>query len=151
IKLLENRSDTQRDAIDAAYKRLYGKTLDQEYGAFLKGDDLARFKATLHRQDGNISSQNADRVFTALEESKNWVSGRSTAQIEKDIRDSVRTGDPAAMEQRFQSEHNGMSLRKAVLDNPNISDATKDAVRMYLDRDTKGMDYSKLAGLALQA
>lgn len=153
-KILEGKTEAERKAIDGIYKEKYGKGLEQEMRGFQTGSDLEKFLNILHRKDNNPENTAARRIHEDLVENRNWIQGRSSAQIEKDVRDllSTRNADQIAKVDAEYRKTYGVSLQDAIMKDDKFSQATKDMVAIYLkgnDRRTDA-DTAKLIGIALK-
>lgn len=133
-KLLEGRSKEEIAAINALYQEQYGMTLEEQFSSEMSG---AYKEKALSLLDGTYSD--VERVHAALLERSDWnVMGRTNAACEKDIRDTISTMNSeqiAQMDEEYRAKH-GVGIREALLDDPNLSDATKQALEIYL----KGTD-----------
>ncbi len=141
-KILEGKTEAERNAIDKQYKDKYGKGLEEEMRGFLKGSDLDKFLNVLNRKDNNAENTAARRIHEDLLENHNLYEGRSSDQIEKDVRDliSTRNSDQIAkMDQEYRSLY-GVSLSDAISKDDKISQATKDMVAIYLKGNDKRTD-----------
>ena len=141
-KILENKTEAEIRDIDKAYRQKYHKGLEEEMRGFEKGDDLDKFLNVLHKKDNNIAYENAGRIHEMLLERGNIIEGRSNAQLEKEIRDTLAT-QPAEQIKKIDQEYRELSkkrfgkeigLEEALGSDPNLSQATKDAVAIYLKR-----------------
>lgn len=153
-KILEGKTEAERRAIDRVYKEKYGKGLEEEMRAFEKGVDLDKFLNILHRQDNNAENTAARRIHENLLENRNLIEGRSSSQIEKDIRDLVSTRNStqiAKLDQEYRQLY-GVSLNDAIAKDDEISQSTKDMVAIYLKGNDKrtDQDTAKLIDIALK-
>lgn len=153
-KILEGKTDAERKAIDDAYKARYGRGLEAEMRDFLKGSDLDKFLNVLNRQDNNAENTAARRIHENLLENRNLIEGRSSDQIEKDIRAlvSTRNADQITRLDQQYRELYGTSLQDAISKDDEISQSTKDMVAIYLkgnDRRTDA-DTAQLIDIALR-
>jgi len=154
-KILEGKSEGERRAIDKLYREKYGKGLEEEMRGFQSGSDLEKFLNILHRKDNNAENTAARRLHEDLVENRNWIQGRSSNQIEKDVRDllSTRNADQISkMDAEYRSTY-GVSLSDAIMKDDNLSQSTKDMVSIYIkgnDRRTDA-DTAKLIDIALKA
>jgi predicted NAD-dependent protein-ADP-ribosyltransferase YbiA (DUF1768 family) len=141
-KILEGKTEAERKVIDQLYRTNNHIGLEQDVRNFESGSDLDKFLNVFHRQDNNENNDNARRIHEDLLERKNWIQGRSGKEIEKDIRDTLSTHNSAQiakMETEFKNTYNG-SLRDAILNDPNLSDATKQAAKIYLQGNDQRTD-----------
>ena len=141
-KILEGKSEAERQVIDQQYRTRYGIGLEDEMRKFETGSDLDKFLNILHRKDNNADNDNARRIHEDLLERKNWVHGRSNSEIEKDIRDILSTHNSdqiAKMDSEYKTMY-GVSLRDAIAKDPNLSSATKDMSGIYLKGNDKRTD-----------
>ena len=146
--LLKNKTEAERLEINKLYQQKYGKTLDQEIGSFETGSDLEKFKNVLYRKDGNIETQTAGRIHQSLGELNETriISGRSTHEIEKDLRDTVSTLNSKQLSQaseEYQKQY-GITLSAAITNNNNLSSATKQALGIYINGNDKRTDNDTL-------
>jgi hypothetical protein len=153
-KILEGKTEAERQAIDNVYKEKYGKGLEEEMRAFEKGVDLDKFLNILHRKDNNAENTAARRIHENLLENRNLIEGRSTSQIEKDIRDLVSTRNSAQitkLDQEYRQLY-GVSLSDAIAKDDEISQSTKDMVAIYLKGNDgrTDQDTAKLIDIALK-
>jgi hypothetical protein len=153
-KILEGKTEAERQAIDKVYKEKYGKGLEEEMRAFEKGVDLDKFLNILHRKDNNPENTAARRIHENLLENRNLIEGRSSSQIEKDVRDLLSTRNSAQMtklDQEYRQLYN-VSLSDAIANDGEISQSTKDMVAIYLKgNDTRtDQDTAKLIDIALK-
>ncbi|HIA53382.1 MAG TPA: hypothetical protein EYN91_15060 [Candidatus Melainabacteria bacterium] len=153
-KILEGKTEAERKAIDRLYKDKYGKGLEEEMRGFQTGSDLEKFLNILHRKDNNAENTAARRIHEDLVENRNWIQGRSSSQIEKDVRDllSTRSADQIAKVDAEYRKTYGVSLQDAILKDDKLSQATKDMVAIYLKGNDKrtDTDTAKLIDIALQ-
>lgn len=142
------KTPEERETLDRLYKIRTGMSIQEELNDELSGSDLARSTALWKGQ-----SDTAARLNTALLEHGEYWGARSDGNVEKDIRItlSTLTSDQVKEEMTKFEERYGKSFKEAVLDNPDISRETKEAVEIYLkgtDQRTDG-DTGKLAQTAL--
>jgi hypothetical protein len=154
-KILEGKTDAQRAAIAAQYKTDFGVTLADDAAKHLSGTDLDTFNNTLNRQDNNAASQNADRIHEDLDELHNMFQGRSTDQIEKDIRDTLSSHNSDQihqMEAEYAKAHPGQTLQDAIADS-NLSQTTKEMAKVYLNHSEANTDQEskQLVDVALKS
>ncbi len=148
-KILEGKSKAEIDAIDAIYQRKYGLTLTDQFGREMSGSYLDKALSLL---DGQFDR--TDRIHNCLVELTDWVPGRSWNQTEKDIRDSISTMNSqeiAELDASYRDKH-GVGIREALLQDENLSEATKKALEIYLkgtDQRTDA-DTEKLIDIALE-
>lgn len=136
--LLEDKNEAQRKAIDQIYQLKFGKTLDQEMSAFESGSDLDAFRNILNRKDRDNEGQRAGEIHSALLERSNLIEGHNNSIIEKEIRDTLAISTSSQIERmdRDYRDHYGVSLHDALINDPNLSQATKDSCAILL----KGSD-----------
>jgi hypothetical protein len=152
-KILEGKTDAERKAVAQIYQQKYGTGLAAEIGSFEHGSDFDKFLNILNRQDNNTENQAARRIHQDLLENHNLLQGRSSALIEKDMRDLLSTHN-ADQVKKISDEYRtayGVSLTDAIDKDSKISQATKDMVGIYMkgsDRRTDG-DTAKLISIAL--
>ncbi|HEY9868244.1 MAG TPA: hypothetical protein V6D08_03695, partial [Candidatus Obscuribacterales bacterium] len=150
-KLLEGRTKEEIAAINAIYQEEYGMTLEEQFSSEMSG---AYKEKALSLLDGTYSD--AERVHAALLERSDWnVMGRTNAVCEKDIRDTISTMNSeqiARLDEEYRAKH-GVGIREALLDDPNLSDATKQALEIYLKGTDKrtAEDTQKLAEISMYA
>ncbi len=99
-------------------------------------------------------------IAESLAELNNWVYGRSQSIIEKDLRDTISSLNPEQINRlqdgflnRYQGKYKS-NLYAAIVDNPNLSESTKDFVKHYLqpaDKRTPDGDIKRLVHIALRA
>lgn len=148
LKRLKN--PREREALDEIYRKKVGHGIEDELRDELSGSDLDKSLALW--KPTNID---AARVHVALTEHKEWGLGaRSNAAVERDLRDTVSTMNfqqIAEMDKAYQNEH-GISVREAVLNDPDLPQSTKEALKIYFkgadNRTTQ--DTLDLADLALK-
>ena len=151
-KILEGKSDQQRQAIDAAYKTAHGISIEDEVKKFESGSDLDKFENIFHRKDADPISQNANRLHEDLVEFHEW-GGRSKSEIEKDIRDTLAThtsSQVAAMDADYKQQY-GTSLYSAFMTDQKLSNATKDSIGVYMSGKRDDQSTAKLIDIALKA
>lgn len=141
-KILEGKTEAERRAIDGIYKEKYGKGLEEEMRGFQTGSDLEKFLNILHRKDNNAENTAARRIHEDLVENRNWIQGRSSGQIEKDVRDllSTRNAEQIAKVDAEYRKTYGVSLQDAIMKDDKISQATKDMVAVYLKGNDRRSD-----------
>ncbi len=154
-KILEGKSEAERKAINDAYTRMYGRGLEEEMRAFEKGSDLDKFLNILHRTDNNAENTAARRIHENLLENHNLIEGRSSSQIEKDIRDLVSTRNSsqiAKLDQEYRQTY-GVSLSDAIAKDDKISQPTRDMLAVYLKGNDKrtDQDTARLIDISLKA
>ncbi|HEY9679679.1 MAG TPA: hypothetical protein V6C76_16875 [Drouetiella sp.] len=135
---LESKTFEERKTIEQIWNQKYGTkygyNLEQQFAKKLSGSDLDKSSALLKRPDG---ADNAGTLRVALTEGHEW-SGRSKGELNKVIRNTLETmsaADIAKTDAEYQKRY-GTSLRDAIMNDPYVNDATKDAVKVYL----KGAD-----------
>jgi len=149
LKRLKNPKD--REALDKIYRDKVGHGIEDELRDELSGSDLDRALALW--KPTNID---AARVSIALTEHKEWGMGaRSNSTVERDLRDTVSTMNSqqiAEMDKAYRAEHGGVSVHDALLKDPNLPEATKQALEIYLKGTDKRTDADtlKLAEIALK-
>lgn len=123
-------------------------TLKAEMRDELSGSDLDRVVNMLNRQDGKADS--AGRIHTALVERGEWFK-RGTV-CDKDVRDTLSKASARQIAEMGEDYRNryGISLRDAIMNNKDISPATKQAAEIYLKGNDKRTpeDSRKLADIA---
>lgn len=142
------KTPEERETLDRLYKIRTGISIQDELDDELSGSDLARSTALWKGQNDTAARLNTD----LLEHGEYW-GARSDGNVEKDIRItlSTLTSDQVKEEMTKFEERYGKPFKEAVLDNPDISRETKEAVEIYLkgtDQRTDG-DTDKLAQTAL--
>jgi YD repeat-containing protein len=134
------RNDKDRQALDEIYKKLAGHGIEDELRDELSGSDLDKALALW-----KPTNPDAARASVALVEHKEWGLGaRSNAAVERDLRDTISTLNSKQIEEMdaaFRKEHNGVGVREALRDDPNLPQETKDALAIYL----KGADNRSVA------
>lgn len=160
--VLKDKSEEEIKVIDEIYAKKYGSKyasagqrwgLREEFKDELGGADLDKALSLLDRK-GNDRSDDAGRVHAALVERGQWIEGRSSATIEKDIRDTVSTMNSTqieALDKEYQRRY-GKSLSEDLLKDKNLSAETKEALGIYLKGTDKRTteDTMKLAEQALK-
>jgi YD repeat-containing protein len=154
-QILIGKSDAERAAINFYYKKDFKTDLDTGIGKFEKGADFDKFENILHRQDNNADNENARRIHEDLLERTNLFSGRSNSEIEKDIRDTLSSHNAAQiaqMDTEYKKAYNNVSLFDAIQKDHNLSQATKDIAKVYLQKTPQSADQDtkKLIDLALK-
>ncbi len=153
-KILEGKTESERTAIDKIYREKFGKGLEAEMRGFQTGADLEKFLNILHRKDNNAENTAARRIHEDLVENRNWIQGRSSSEIEKDVRDllSTRNADQISKVDAEYRQTYGVSLRDAIMKDDKFSQATKDMVDVYLKGNDKrtDADTAKLINIALK-
>ena len=141
-KILEGKTDAERKAIDQIYQKDHGRGLEAEMRAFESGSDLDKFLNVLNRKDGNAENQAARRIHENLLEKHNLIDGRSSSEIEKDVRDllSTRNSDQISkMDDEYKKTY-GVSLKDAINNDAKISQTTKEMAAVYLKGNDKRTD-----------
>jgi YD repeat-containing protein len=128
---LEGKSARQRQMMDEIYQRKYGKSIEQEARDEMEGHDLEKAIALIKKGDG---ADNAGTIRVALVERGQIWEGRSDKECERVVRDTLETMSAAEIAEadRQYRERYGQSLHDAVLSNPDLSEKTKEACRIYL-------------------
>lgn len=145
------RTPEERRLLDEIYRSKVGHGIEDELRDELSGSDLDKSLA-LWRSD-NVDTA---RVEVALEEHKEWgFSARSNEICEKDIRDTVSTMNStqiAAMDADYRARHDGVGIRDALMNDPNLSADTKAVLDIYLKGTDKRTDEDtrQLADIALK-
>lgn len=133
-KILEGKSEAERKVIDDYYKKHFNVSLEAEMRKFESGSDLDKFLNLLNKKDGDIANENARRIHEDLLEQKNWIGGRSSTEIENDVRALLSTQTSEQVKKiadEYQKTY-GVSLADAIKNNSSVSDATKSMVDVYL-------------------
>lgn len=144
--VLENKTAAERKMITEIWNRDHGPkykwTLDQEFVDEMEGSTLEKAKALLHRPDG---ADTAGTIRVALTESDETF-GRSSSELQKVVRNSLETMSSAEIAQtdaEYRKRY-GQSLSDAIMKDPNMSQATKDAAAIYLKgHDKRTLEDSK--------
>ncbi|HEY9871157.1 MAG TPA: hypothetical protein V6D08_18465, partial [Candidatus Obscuribacterales bacterium] len=161
--ILKDKTQAEREVIDQIFREKYGKKygkagdgsdwgLKEEFEDEMSGADLDKALNLLNKKDG--SADDAGRIHTALIEKDQWFEGRSKANCEKDIRDTISTMNSeqiAQLDAEYVARY-GKHLREALMDDPKLSAATKQSIDIYLkgsDKITKE-DTFQLADIALK-
>lgn len=151
--MLKDKSEKERAVIAEQYRLKTGRSLEADIKDKFDGAELDKVLNALNRKDG--SADDAGRIHTALIERDQIVEGRSDETCEKDIRDTLATMNSDQIEQlkRDYKERYGVELEDALLKDENLSDATKEALKIYLKGTDKRTDEDtlKLADIALKA
>ena len=100
------------------------------------------------------SYADCERIHSCLDDVDSWMPSRSWSQTEKDIRDSISTmnsGEIAQLDQAYRTKYN-IGIREALLQNDNLSEATKMALDVYLKGTDKRTDddTKKLIDIAIK-
>jgi hypothetical protein len=151
--ILKDKTEAEREAIKRAFEQKYGQTLESELRDEMSGADLDKALNLLNRKDG--SADRAGHIHAVLIERGQIVSGRTDETCERDIRQTIGTMNSRQIEQldRDYKERYGVGIREALLEDKNLSQATKEALEIYL----KGTDQrqpanaAKLADIAIKA
>lgn len=155
-KILENKSDAERQALDQIYKVKFGRGLEAEMRKFETGSDLDKFLNVFQKQDSNQSNQIARRIHEDLLEHNNLIGGRSHDQLEKDIRTTLATQNSAQVAE-IQAEYfktYGQSLLADINGNLSLQKSTRDIATTYLKtgNDKRGdVETAKLIDSCLSA
>jgi hypothetical protein len=161
--ILKDKTQAEREVIDQIFREKYGKKygkagdgsdwgLKEEFEDEMSGADLDKAMNLLNRKDGD--ADDAGRIHTALIEKDQWFEGRSKANCEKDIRDTLSTMNSeqiAQLDAEYVARY-GKHLREALMDDPKLSAATKQCIDIYLkgsDKITRE-DTLQLADIALK-
>ncbi|CAN5528581.1 hypothetical protein BH10CYA1_BH10CYA1_32610 [soil metagenome] len=116
-------------------------TLDEEFVDETEGSELAELRAVYNRQDGKANV--VGRVDTALTELSEYNPDHSDSTNEKNIRELVGTLNSeqiAQYDKEFSQKNNGQTLQDKVLNDANVSDATKEALPILLKGQDKRTD-----------
>lgn len=152
-ELLNDKTEAERKVIDQEYRRKYGKGLEEDM-RFLSGNDREKFLNILYKKDNDVASQDAGHIRENLSELNNWVQGRSSKVIEKDIRDTLakhNSEDLARMDKEYKEKY-GVGLGDAIRSDKNLSQSTKDMAAVLLKGNDKitDADTLKLANIAMK-
>ena len=142
-------SPEERNALDKLYKIRTGMTIQEELNDELNGSDLAKSTALWKGENDAASRLNANLI----EHGEYW-GVRSDDNVEKDIRLTLSTLTSSQVREEMDKfeERYGKSFKETILNDPDISLETKQAVEIYLkgsDQRTDG-DTLRLAGTALE-
>lgn len=155
-ELLKGTTEAERKELMDSYQKKYGHSLDKEYD-FLSGSDKTKFEAALHKKDGDVGGQAADRVKAALQESTE-MTGRSKEACAQDIRDTLSTMSSKQIDEarkswneKYNKDGKGTDFDHAIL-NTDLKQPTKEAAEVYLKGIDKRTDADtlKLANTALK-
>ncbi|HEY9755500.1 MAG TPA: hypothetical protein V6C97_10085 [Oculatellaceae cyanobacterium] len=155
-ELLKGTTEAERKELMDSYQKKYGHSLDKEYD-FLSGSDKTKFEAALHKKDGDVGGQAADRVKAALQESTE-MTGRSKDACAQDIRDTLSTMNSKQIDEarkswneKYNKDGKGTDFDHAIL-NSDLKQPTKEAAEVYLKGIDKRTDADtlKLANTALK-
>ncbi|MBU6451652.1 MAG: LysM peptidoglycan-binding domain-containing protein [Cyanobacteria bacterium REEB67] len=156
MQVLGDKSPEEVKAIASAFDQAHGKehggrSLEEIIKDRLSGTERDKAVDLFHRKD---KADDAGRVHTALEEMHEW-GGRSRANCEKDIRDTLATMNSAQIAD-FKSDYQGRyghSFDSDVNSDTKMSAETKAAIGIYSHgadhRSAK--DTEDLADLAVKA
>lgn len=137
--------------LDKLYEKRTGTNIKGELEDELQGSDLKKSLALWESTNVDVA-----RVEVALAEHEEWgVGARTNATVERDLRDTISTLNSqqiAEMDREFQARNNGQTLREAFRTDPNLPDATKKALEIYLEGTDKRTTKNTLdlADLAVQ-
>lgn len=152
---LDGKTEAERYAMDQWYIATYGISLAQEIDSRLTGADEVKTRNLFYKQDGvddnaGFVSENLAEIgdLGVLEQSK-------VPAIEKELRlkvSSMNAEEIAAMNAehaKYDPEHR--TAIEAIMQNPNISQATKDAIAIYAKgkENLTDADYRKIADSAI--
>ncbi len=161
--ILEGKTEAERKVIDEIFREKYGKKygdkgdgsdwgLEEEFRDEMEGADLDKALNLFWKKDGK--ADDSGRIHTALVERAQWVEGRSDETCEKDIRDTLATINSKQIEELAKEyrQRYATSLRDALMNDPNLSAATKESVEIYLKGTDKRTadDTLKLADIAIR-
>lgn len=135
-KMLQGMSDKEREELKRVYKEKYGLELGDEFKDRAKDAQQDKAYNLLNRKEGH--ADDAGRIHTALVERKQWIEGRSDANCEKDIRDTISTmnSEQIAQLDKIYFDRYKVHLREALINDEKLSQNTKDYLEVYL----KGTD-----------
>ncbi len=135
-KMLQGMSDKEREELKRVYKEKYGIDINEEFKDRLKDAQQDKAYNLLNRKEGH--ADDAGRIHTALVERKQWIDGRSDANCEKDIRDTLSTMNSEQIVQLDKEyfDRYKVHLRDALMNDDKLSQKTKDYLEVYL----KGTD-----------
>ncbi len=151
---LKGRNEAEKEMIDAFFRIKYGMTLDAWFKDQLEGSELDRVVNLFHKKDG--SADDAGRIHSALiEHAESGFGARSDEMCEKDIRDTLATMNSdqiAQLEKEYRERYN-LELRDVLLNDSNLSEATKKALEIYFKGTDERTDEDTLhlAEIALEA
>ncbi len=141
MDVLGDKSPEEIKAITAAFDSKYGKDhgnrgLETVLESRLSGTDKSKVTDIFHRTD---KADDAGRVHTAMQEMHQWFGGRSQANCEKDIRDTLATMNStqlAAFKQDYETRYH-TKFDDDISKDSKMSAETKSAIGIY----EKGSDH----------
>lgn len=146
-QILDNKTQLERSAIDAAFANKYGRHLEDEVTSNLNGNWKQEALNVLNKSDGSIAQQRANRIDAALSESENWWNKRSNSVIEKDIRDTLAISTSKQIEEMDatrRSKHSGQGMLESIKEHSSISPETKAAAEILMSGLDKRTDAQTL-------
>ncbi len=133
INLLKNLTEPERDALRVAYKKQFEVDLIEDLQLFRSTADCERAVNALNHKDGKPDY--AGHIHSVLTERSQYFFGRTQANCEQDLRDTIAGMDRKAIiklsieyKQRFD-----ISLEQAIDQDPNLSKLTKDALKILMN------------------
>ncbi len=162
--LLQDKTKEEIDRIDRIFQEQYGKNyasdgktwgLKKEFEDEMSGATLDRALSLLKGIDGN-NGGDAARIHAALIERGQTFFGKTDQSCEEEIRSKLSTMNSKEIEQ-LEKDYSrlfpGKELRSDLLNDPHLSDATKEAIQIYLkgtDNRHNNEDTRRLAEIALK-
>lgn len=134
--LLKDKTEAEKAVMDELYQQKYHKSLEQEFRDEMEGSELDKALELLHKKDDDAND--SGRIHTALIELSE-MTGRSSFNIEKDIRQTLSTQNSdqiAKLDAEYRLRY-GVSLSEALANDPNLSDESKAAIAIYLKGNDK--------------
>lgn len=157
MDVLGDKSPDEIKAITAAFDAKYGKdhgnrNLEDVIESRLSGTDKSKVTDIFHRTD---KADDAGRVHTAMEEMHQWFGGRSQANCEKDIRDTLATMNStqiAAFKQDYETRYH-TKFDDDIAKDSKMTPETKAAIGIYEhgSENRTSKDTLALADLATKA
>lgn len=156
MKVLGDKSPEEIKAISAIFNQSYAKNHDG------KGiEDILKDRLSGHERDQAVDlfhrttkADDPGRIHTALQEMHDW-GGRSRANSEKDIRDTLATMNSdqiAQLDKEYKARY-GTGFVDAINKDSKVSDETRAAVAIYAkgSENRTPQDTLELANLAIKA
>lgn len=150
--ILKDKTVAEKQVMDEIYRSKYGVSLKDVLKDEMSGSDLEKSLTLLQKKDGD--ADDAGRLRTNLVELTEYF-GRSSFNIEKDIRQTVSTMNSQqieALDKEYRQRY-GKSLRQTLMDDPNLSKDSKEMLVVYFkgtDKRTND-DSQKLFSIALNS
>ncbi len=153
---LDGKTEAERYAMDQWYQEKYGISLSEEIDARLEGADKVKAQNMLSHKDGVDDNAGFVKENLAEIDALNYDQKSEKRAIEKELRlkkSSMNAEDIAAMNAEYsKNDPTHRTAIDAILEDPNISQATKDAIAIYAKgkENVTDADYKKIADSALE-